>query len=87
MSDKLDDDFKFGCLKRKQLMKLIDGYELDIDKALPRKKLLQEIEKKLCTLDDGTVVHIEDKDKSKEEAEGSGKYKSHLIGIKIKFLN
>jgi hypothetical protein len=83
----LDDDFKFSCLKRKQLLKIIDGYNLDIDKTLPRKKLLQEMEKKVCTLDDGTVVHIEDKDKSKDEVEGSGKYKTHLIGIKIKFLN
>lgn len=83
----IDDDFKFSCLKRKQLLKIVDGYNLDIDKTLPRKKLLQELEKKVCTLDDGTVVHIEDKDKTKDEVEGSGKYKTHLIGIKIKFLN
>jgi len=83
----IDDDFKFSCLKRKQLLKIIDGYNLDIDKTLPRKKLLQELEKKVCTLDDGTVVHIEDKDKSKDDLEGSSKYKTHLIGIKIKFLN
>ena len=83
----IDDDFKFSCLKRKQLLKIVDGYNLDIDKTLPRKKLLQELEKKVCTLDDGTVVHIEDKDKSKDDLEGSGKYKTHLIGIKIKFLN
>ena len=49
----IDDDFKFSCLKRKQLLKIVDRYNLDIDKTLPRKKLLQELEKKVCTLDDG----------------------------------
>jgi hypothetical protein len=82
-----DDDFKFSCLKRKQLLKIVDGYSLDIDRTLPRKKLIKEMEKKVSILEDGTVVHSEDKDKSKEEVEGSGKYNTHLIGIKIKYLN
>jgi hypothetical protein len=83
----LEDDFKFSYLTRSQLIRIIEVYNLDIDKSLPRKKLLEEINKKLSILDDGTIVHKEDKNLTKEQLEGTGKYKTHLMGMKIKYLN
>ena len=82
----LEDDFKFSYLSRSQLIRIIEVYNLDIDKTLPRKKLLEEINNKLNIKDDGTIVYKEDKNMTKEEIEGSGKYKTHLLGMKIKYL-
>jgi len=83
----LEDDFKFSYLTRSQLIRIIEVYNLDIDKSLSRKKLLEEMNNKLSILDDGTIVHKEDKNLSKEQIEGTGKYKTHLMGMKIKYLN
>jgi hypothetical protein len=83
----LEDDFKFSYLTRSQLIRIIEVYNLDIDKSLPRKKLLEELSDKLSILDDGTIVHKEDKNLTKEQIEGTGKYKTHLMGMKIKYLN
>lgn len=82
----LEDDFKFEYLKRKQLTRIVDVYNLDIDKSLPRKKMLELINDKLEIQNDGTIVHKEDKEKTKDELKGTGKYDNNLFTIKLTFL-
>ena len=81
-----ENDFKFEYLKRNQLIRLIEVHNLDIDKSLPRNKLLSEINNKLDIQNDGTIVLKEDKNKSKEELKGTGKYDNNLFTMKITFL-
>lgn len=83
----MEEDFKFEFLKRKQLVKIIESYNLPIDKTLSYKKMLEAIKQHLEITDDGYIVHKEDKSKNKEELEGTGKYRKHLMKVKIKVLN